>query len=92
MSRTAARTYPPSMLLFGLPVSVNSMRPTAELAVPSALTGRPFTRRRPAPLISLVNGVFQFAVLSSMISTFGESPRRPAGWTNRSMSSAAAGR
>ena len=69
-SRTAARTYPPSMLLLGLPVSVNSIRPTRNIAVPSSFTGRPLIVVTSAA-ISLVNGVLQFAVLSSRMSTFG---------------------
>ena len=72
------------------PVSVNSIRPTRNFAVPSALTGRLLTVSTSAA-ISLVNGVFQFAVLSSTISTFGRPLARAGGCTNRSMSSAAAG-
>ena len=77
-SRTCARTYPPSTLLFGLPVSVNSISPTRNCGLPSALNSR-LSIVSTSAAISLVNGVVQFAVLSSRMSTFGTPLLAPAG-------------
>src|SRR5882757_2210459 len=79
MDRTAARTYPPSTLLLGEPVSAANITPTLNLAVPSALTDKLLNVETSAAT-SAVNFVtepavwLQFAVLSITNNTFGMSP------------------
>src|SRR6185369_14096807 len=67
MIRAAARTYAPSLPLFAPPVSVNIIRPTRNL-----FTGIPLNTDTRAAF-SLSKAVFQFAVLSTTINTFGVS-------------------
>ncbi|MNP57341.1 hypothetical protein D3C76_1521640 [compost metagenome] len=71
--------------MLSLPVSVNSIRPTRNWSASSALI------TDDSASISLLNGVFQFAVLSRMIRTFGADVAFGGVPTNRSMSSAQPG-
>ncbi len=88
MGRMAARTYPPLVLLLGLPVSSANITPTLNFAVPSAFTGKPLKVLARAD-ISLAKACVQLAVLSTMNRTLGNCEL--AGLlTNKSMSSARA--
>ncbi|MNR07627.1 hypothetical protein D3C85_1237550 [compost metagenome] len=78
----AARTYAPSVFELPPPVSVNIIRPTRNLS-----GSKPLSTVLSA-VISLEKAVFQLAVLSSTISTFGTSLAVGVVLTKRSISSA----
>src|SRR5438270_2675774 len=64
--RMPKRTYAPSTLSFGFPVSTNIIVPTLKLSVRLLTT-------ETSAAFSVSNGVLQLAVLSTKMSTFGRS-------------------
>src|SRR3990170_8804945 len=76
------------MLLFPLPVSAANMTPMLNFAVPSrGFVGKSLKTETNAD-ISFSNAGVQFAVLSTMNSTFGRPPTPDGALTNKSISSA----